>query len=308
MKRYLIPILVMLVMALTLVGCSDGYQRGCEEGYKAGSKEQPSTTPPASTPTQVPTKTEVDTPILQNDEVCALVYNYLYNINKAMTDITQRKVTLELLGVARPYFSAYYQGNGKWLVWALGVNEENFASFNGGLWNLYEASRAIEPANDQATKLLTSFQKLIIPKIEGEETTPTTTPTPSPTAPPTSTPTPTPTPTWITPERTARIGGSQYPKPGASPVLTSSNWVVSYFETSGELPTVPNSLLPLFRDVEGGDRLPLNVEISIPSSQFWNVGQPTKCMQTQAQRLLFVAFLHKNALSPYLVNVVFALD
>ena len=103
---------------------------------------------------------------------------------------------------------------------------------------------------------------------------PTSTPIPIPT--PTPTPTPTLTPTKVMPERTACIGGKQYPEPWASPVLTSSNWVVSYFEIAGELPIVPNSLLPLFRDVKGGDRLPLNVEISIPSAQFWNNLLPTE--------------------------------
>jgi len=101
---------------------------------------------------------------------------------------------------------------------------------------------------------------------------PTPTPTPSPTAPPTSTPAPTPTPTpaRIMPERTASIGGKEYPEPYAPPMLTSSNWVVSYFETTGELPVIPNSLLPMFHYVEVGDKLPLNAVISIPSAQFWN--------------------------------------
>ncbi|MFC1937171.1 hypothetical protein ACFLWY_01275, partial [Chloroflexota bacterium] len=236
MKRYLIPILVILVLALGLVGCSDGYQRGYEEGYKAGFEEQPSTPPPVSTPTptpkptQVPAKTEVDTPIFRNDEACALVYNYLDNKVTSMTAITQRTVTLHVLGAARPYFSAYYEGNGKWQVRAVGTGEINW-TYNGGLWNLYEASRAIEPANDQATKLLSYIQQWTITKIEGEETTPAPTPEPEPELEPE--PEPTPTPTRVMPERTARIGGSQYPKPGASPVLTSSNWVVSRFETSG---------------------------------------------------------------------------
>ena len=266
MKRILVllPVLI-LVLALGLGGCSDGK----EEGYKTGSNERPSTPVPTQTPP--PAKTEVDTPIFRNDEVCALVYNYLDNKATSMTDITQQKVTLFLLGEARPYSIANYQGKGKWQVLAVGIGEINW-TYNGGLWNLYEASRAIEPANDQATKLLSYIQNFTITKIEGKETTPTTTPTPSPTAPPTSTPTPTPTPTptWIMPERTAHIGGKQYPEPWASPVLTSSNWVVSYFETAGDLPTVPNSLLGLFRDVKAGDKLPLNTKISIPSSQFWN--------------------------------------
>lgn len=85
--------------------------------------------------------------------------------------------------------------------------------------------------------------------------------TPSPTAPPTSTPAPTttPTPTMIMCER-----------PASSPMLTSSNWVVSYCEKTGELPVIPNSLLPMFHNVEVGDKLPLNAGFSIPSKQFWN--------------------------------------
>ena len=253
-----------LIIGLTLIGllvvavsCAPAATESEveEEGYKTGSNERPSTPGPTQTPP--PAKTEVVTPIFRNDEVCALVYNYLDNKVTSMTDITQRKVTLHLLGEARPYFIANYQSNGKWQVWALGIGEENW-TYNGGLWNLYEASRAIEPANDQATKLWSYFQSFTITKIEGKETTPT----------PESEPTP--TPTKVMPERTARIGGKQYPEPWASPVLTSSNWVVSYFETAGELPTVPNSLLRLFRNVKAGDKLPLNTEISIPSSQFWN--------------------------------------
>ncbi len=73
----------------------------------------------------------------------------------------------------------------------------------------------------------------------------------------------------IMPERTALIFGKHYPEPWGSPVLTSSNWVVAYFETTGELPAVPNSLLPLFLDVKAGDKLPLNAEILTPSAQFW---------------------------------------
>ena len=421
----------------------------------------------------VPIKTDVAT--LTQDEVCALVYNYLENKVASVSAVPRRLKLLDTLGKARPYFQAVYQGNGKWQVSAIGygveVNldeyketlkpedrqkvesvsaaereqwvkeheqwflEQHFPSnpswvktgvyrmyyYRGGLWSVYEASGVIEPANEQASELLRYIQSWTITKIEGKETTPTPSPTPAvvttlytspmwgysiqvvqnwkvddtekdnvliyggqlpapgvvqifakavpgytleswvdwvmsfrhsqwstfqelsrtrfvlpsglsaysvvtkcrilgeepsrciqvltveggrgfevkasswdalwdtysmqfeqmvysikiqptstPIPTPTPTSTPTPTPTGIMPERTALIGGSQYPKPGVSPVLTSSNWVVSRFETSGELPTVPNSLLPLFRDVKGGDRLPLNVGISIPSAQFWN--------------------------------------
>lgn len=157
MKRILIllPVLI-LVLALGLVGCSYGDQKGYEEGYKAGSKGQ----------------TKVDTPVFRNDEACALVYNYLGNKFTSMTDIIQRIPSLGILDEARPYFSAKYQGNGKWVVSALGSSEGKWSS-NGGLWNLYEASRTIEPANDQATELIRYIQHWTMTKIEGKETTPT---------------------------------------------------------------------------------------------------------------------------------------
>ena len=51
-----------------------------------------------------------------------------------------------MLSKARPDFQAVYQGNGKWVVAALGQ------------WNLYEASGVIEPADDDARGWLRYIQ------------------------------------------------------------------------------------------------------------------------------------------------------
>ena len=97
MKRYLIPILVILVLALPLGGCQ----------------------------TTGTTETQVDTPTFRNDEVCALVYNYLEERTTSVSAISapairRRMNLLDQLGKARPYFKAVYQGNGKWQVSAIG--------------------------------------------------------------------------------------------------------------------------------------------------------------------------------------------
>ena len=144
MKRYLIPILVILVLALPLGGCQ----------------------------TTGTTETQVDMPTLGNDEVCALVYNYLQNKATAMTTRLYREHLLGVLDKARPYFVANYKGNGKWQVSALGrgvKDEDWFFYYSGGLWNLYEASRTIEPANDQATKLLSYIQRWTIPQATTQQ-------------------------------------------------------------------------------------------------------------------------------------------
>ena len=134
MKRYLIPIIVILVLALGLCGC-----------------QTTGTTKPA------PTKADVAT--LTQDEVCALVYNYLENKIASVSVVPLRLSLLDALGKARPYFQAVYQGNGKWQVRALGGGSlgsgGRLASYNyDGLWNLYEASGVIEPANSEASELL----------------------------------------------------------------------------------------------------------------------------------------------------------
>ncbi|MBN2463855.1 MAG: hypothetical protein JXB43_09700 [Dehalococcoidia bacterium] len=115
------------------------------------------TTPKIQTAT--PTKTDVAT--LTQDEVCALVYNYLENKINAMTHLSLRMSCLNTLNKARPDFHAVYQGKGKWTVAALGQ------------WNLYEASGVIEPADDKAREWLYYIQRRTTTRIEDKETTPT---------------------------------------------------------------------------------------------------------------------------------------
>ena len=121
MKRYLIPILVVLVLASGLV-------IGCEQEARR-------------TPT-----IQTDTPTLHKDEVCALVYDYLENKITDMTISGLRRQYFGTLSKARPDFQAVYQGNGKWTVAALGQ------------WNLYEASGVIEPTDDNARDWLYYIQ------------------------------------------------------------------------------------------------------------------------------------------------------
>jgi len=135
MKRYFMTIIVVLVLALPISGC-----------WAVG------TTKP------VPTKTDV--PTLTQDEVRALVYNYLEARASLVSLIGLRQPLLTALAIARPYSTATYQGNGKWQVSGLGygLKDEDWVFNYRGLWNLYEVSRAIEPANGEASALLLYIQ------------------------------------------------------------------------------------------------------------------------------------------------------
>jgi len=137
MKRYLIPILVSLALALGLV-------------VSCGQANRP-------TPT-----IQTDTPVLGNSEVCALVYDYLENKISSVWAVPYRMNLLNVLDMARPYFQAVYQGNGKWQVQALGCAIDSRYKVTSyaytGLWNFYEASGVIEPANDEASELLRYIQ------------------------------------------------------------------------------------------------------------------------------------------------------
>jgi len=136
-KRRLVPFLIALILSMGLAGCSTA-------------DESTQTTP--------------DTPVLGSDEACALVYNYLQDKGTAMTHFTLREKLLGVLDTTRPYFIANYEGNGKWQVSAVGIDPDEAFSYTGGLWNLYEASRAIEPGNDQAVKLLSYIQRWTLPR------------------------------------------------------------------------------------------------------------------------------------------------
>lgn len=117
-------------------------------------------------PFEIPTSS-----VMSEDEACATVYSYLETKAGAATVGPQdycyhwRMQFLDTLGKARQQFSAFYQGNGKWRVSALGKYSEvvdgankEYYSYGGGLWNLYETTRIVEPANDQASALLSEIQ------------------------------------------------------------------------------------------------------------------------------------------------------
>lgn len=137
MKRYFIAILVIWALSMLISGCQTSV-----------------TTEP------VPTKADVAT--LTQDEVCALVYNYLQGKATAMTIFMRRQQLLNWFGEARPYFTASYQGNGKWQVWGVGNDGDGakggFSGKGGGLWSAYEKSGVVEPANDKARELLSYIQ------------------------------------------------------------------------------------------------------------------------------------------------------
>lgn len=138
MKRLVLFVVLGLIL-LSVIGCSGG---GDGQGN-----------PPTIQP---------DVPTMTQDEVCALVHNYLETRGNAMTLFVKRLELLDWLNKARPYFTATYQGNGKWQVWAVGNDGVGakgvLAGGWGGLWNLYENSGVIEPANDKARELLSYIQ------------------------------------------------------------------------------------------------------------------------------------------------------
>jgi len=111
-----------------------------------------------------PTPTKIDSPAISKDEACALVYNYLEIKATATTIIGPRRELLDWLGKARPYFTATYISNGKWEVQAVGNDGDGsrgvLTGDSSGLWNVYENSRVVEPANDKARELLSYIQFL----------------------------------------------------------------------------------------------------------------------------------------------------
>ncbi len=98
-----------------------------------------------------------DRPTISTNEACALVYSYLEVKINAATVRTYRASTLEWLSQARPQFSATYLGKGQWQVKAVGnAGKGSYGqlSRSWGLWNIYEYSGTVEPANREATELL----------------------------------------------------------------------------------------------------------------------------------------------------------
>ncbi len=197
MKRYLILILVMLVLALPLSGCW-------------------------ATETTKPVPTKTDVPTLTQDEVCALVYNYLEAKATSMSASAVRQQLFTLIGEARPYFTATYLGNGKWQVSALGYglkDKDWFFYYSGGLWYLYEVSRTIEPANDQATALLLYIHRYTTPQATTQQE-----PEDQPSAPPLSQPS-------NSSQSIQRQGYSQlaemYQNQAKSDLNTANSWLTS---------------------------------------------------------------------------------
>ena len=128
--------LILLVVAISITGCSNGQA------------EEP---PP------------VDVPSISGNEARAMVTNYLQvQINDLIKP--QSMAMQNLLNKAAPSFSATYIGKGQWRVVALGygynTDEEEWRYYyKGGLWNVYETSKIVEPYNTQARNLLEYWQR-----------------------------------------------------------------------------------------------------------------------------------------------------
>ena len=75
-----------------------------------------------------------------------MVYNYLEAKVSSISDNDARLRVLALIATGRQSFTATYLGNGKWQVSGY------------GLWNLYETSKTIEPANDETRAMLIFIQ------------------------------------------------------------------------------------------------------------------------------------------------------
>jgi len=126
---------VLLIVAIAITGCSNG---------------------------QTGEPTPVDVPSISENEACAMVVNYLQvQINDLRK--VQRMAMQNTLSKAAPSFSATYVGKGQWRVEALGYGydkdeEEWYFYYKGGLWNIYEASKIVEPINAQARNLLEYWQ------------------------------------------------------------------------------------------------------------------------------------------------------
>jgi hypothetical protein len=138
MKRYSILILVVLSIVLCLLA-------GCGQRTK---------------PTKSLTTNPVSKSVMTGDEVKALIYNYLESRATSITNMSLRMNFLGYLAKARPYSSTKYQGNGKWQIQYIGFQGQiPSGNLTGdGLWNLYETSGVIEPANNEAIQLVYYFQ------------------------------------------------------------------------------------------------------------------------------------------------------
>lgn len=78
---------------------------------------------------------------------------------------------------------------------------------------------------------------------------------------PAPTPTPTPTPT---------------PAPTATPAPAPNTWIDAYYATNGELPPVPDWMLPLMPELKAGDRFRKGVIFLSAGAQYWARRSPTE--------------------------------
>lgn len=104
----------------------------------------------------------IGVPSITDNEARAMV---TYYFQMQINDFTREKrVTMQsILNNAAPSFSATYVDKGQWSVAALGYGYntgkgEWWYYYEGGLWNVYEASKIVEPNNAQARDLLKEWQ------------------------------------------------------------------------------------------------------------------------------------------------------
>ena len=153
-QNWWILVIVLLVLAFGLIEIPikpSGFLRPVVGKWIGGLTEEASPIPAI----------QPDMPTLTQDEVRALVYNYLEARASLVSPIGIRQPLLTALATARPYSTATYKGDGKWQISGLGygLEDEDWVFNYGGLWNFYEVSRAIEPANGEASQLLLYIQR-----------------------------------------------------------------------------------------------------------------------------------------------------
>lgn len=107
--------------------------------------------------------TAIDMPSISENEARALVTNYLQVQINGLT-AEQRIAMQGILNKAAPSFVATYVNKGQWRVEALGYayNADEkvwWYYYKGGLWNVYENSKIVEPFNTQAYDLLEDWQR-----------------------------------------------------------------------------------------------------------------------------------------------------
>ena len=83
---------------------------------------------------------------------------------------------------------------------------------------------------------------------------------------------------WLIPESALnKFGGEAKPAPQISRI-SQANWIEDYEKQNGELPLIPECMLPVVKD-KTAKRVSKNMELSIPNAGWWNGLLPTDLEQ-----------------------------